>query len=65
MIQKVVRLRWLIEEKQANVLIEIGAGVYPRARKLLFDVGVDVLVAGSFVFSAEYPKMTIHQLKNN
>ena len=63
-IQKVIRLRRLIEEKQANVLIEIDGGVNLETGKLLFDAGADVLVAGSFVFSAENPKMTIHQLKN-
>lgn len=63
-IQKVVRLRELIEEKQANVLIEIDGGVNFETAKLLFDAGADVLVAGSFVFGAENPMMTIHQLKN-
>ena len=63
-IQKVIRLRRLIEEKQANVMIEIDGGVNLETGKLLFDAGADVLVAGSFVFSAENPKMTIHQLKN-
>ncbi|MCX6238842.1 MAG: ribulose-phosphate 3-epimerase [Bacteroidia bacterium] len=63
-IQKVIRLRRLIEEKQANVLIEIDGGVNFETGKRLFDAGADVLVAGSFVFGAEDPKLTIHQLKN-
>ena len=63
-IQKVIRLRRLVEEKQANVLIEIDGGVNFETGKLLFDAGADVLVAGSFVFGAQNPAMAIHQLKN-
>jgi len=62
--QKVIRLRRLIEEKQATALIEIDGGVNLETGKLLFEAGADVLVAGSFVFGAENPMMTIHQLKN-
>jgi len=62
--QKVVRLKQLIEEKQANVLIEIDGGVNFETGKLLYEAGTDVLVAGSFVFGSENPMMTIHQLKN-
>jgi len=62
--QKVVRLRRLIEEKQATALIEIDGGVNLETGKLLFEAGADVLVAGSFVFGAENPMMTIRQLKN-
>ena len=62
--QKVVRLKQLIEEKQANVLIEIDGGVNFETGKLLYEAGADVLVAGSFVFGSENPMMTIHQLKN-
>lgn len=62
--EKVVRLKQLIEEKQANVLIEIDGGVNFETGKLLFEAGADVLVAGSFVFGSENPMMTIHQLKN-
>ena len=63
-IQKVIRLRKLIEEKHANVLIEVDGGINFETGKLLFDAGADVLVAGSFIFGAENPAMTIHQLKN-
>jgi len=62
--QKVIRLRRLIEEKNATAIIEIDGGVNLETGKLLFEAGADVLVAGSFVFGAENPMMTIHQLKN-
>jgi ribulose-phosphate 3-epimerase len=63
-IQKVIRLRKLIEEKHANVLIEIDGGINFETGKLLFEAGADVLVAGSFIFGAENQEKTIHQLKN-
>lgn len=62
--QKVIRLRRLIEEKEANTLIEIDGGVNLGTGKLLFEAGADVLVAGSFIFDAENPVRTIHQLRN-
>ena len=62
--QKVIRLRRLIEEKQATALIEIDGGVNLETGKLLFEAGADVLVAGSFVFGSENPALTIHKLKN-
>jgi ribulose-phosphate 3-epimerase len=62
--QKVARLRRLIEEKHASAIIEVDGGVNFETGKLLFEAGADVLVAGSFVFGAENPAMTIHQLKN-
>ena len=62
--QKVIRLRRLIEERQANTLIEIDGGVNLETGKLLFEAGADVLVAGSFVFDASDPIQTIHQLRN-
>ena len=62
--RKVVKLRRLIEEKGAKTLIEIDGGVNLETGKLLFEAGADVLVAGSFIFNAENPVQTIHQLKN-
>jgi ribulose-phosphate 3-epimerase len=61
--QKVVRLKRLIVEKQANTLIEIDGGVNFETGKLLFEAGADVLVAGSFVFGSKDPAETIKELK--
>ena len=63
-IQKVTRLRRLIEEKNAKALIEVDGGVNFETGKLLFDAGADVLVAGNFIFTAKDPALTIHELKN-
>ena len=61
--QKVVRLKRLITEKQANTLIEIDGGVNFETGKLLFEAGADVLVAGSFVFGSKDPIEAIKALK--
>lgn len=63
-VQKVEKLRLLIDKKGADVLIEVDGGVNFETGKLLFDAGADVLVAGNFVFSAADPMKAIHDLKN-
>lgn len=62
-LSKVDDLKDLILQKNSQALIEIDGGVDMSTGKLLVDAGVDVLVAGSFVFSAENPKERIHELK--
>ena len=63
-VQKVSALKNLIERKQLNTLIEVDGGVNLSTGKQLLDAGADVLVAGSFVFSADDPIDTIHLLKS-
>lgn len=63
-LSKVDDLKDLILQKNSQTLIEIDGGVDLDTGKLLVDAGADVLVAGSFVFSAEDPKERIHQLKS-
>lgn len=60
---KVAKLKALIQSRNASTLIEIDGGVTSLNAKTLADAGADVLVAGSFVFSAKNPTETIHQLK--
>jgi ribulose-phosphate 3-epimerase len=61
---KVRQLKSLINQKGANTMIEIDGGVNQSNAPLLLEAGADVLVAGSFVFSAENPLETIRSLKN-
>ena len=61
-IQKVKRLRRLIDERGANVLIEVDGGVQAETAPRLVQAGVDVLVSGSYVFKSPTPEQTIHQL---
>lgn len=61
---KVIKLRRLIESKNANALIEVDGGVNFETGKKLFEAGADILVAGSFVFGSDNPEETITKLKN-
>ena len=60
---KIHTLKQMIEEKGLQTLIEIDGGVNPQNSHLLYEVGADVLVAGSAVFASENPEETIKQLK--
>jgi ribulose-phosphate 3-epimerase len=60
---KVKKLKALIKRKNAATLIEIDGGVTNKNAKQLVDAGADVLVAGSYVFSAQNPTATIADLK--
>lgn len=59
---KVRRLRKLIAESGSNALIEIDGGVNAETAPKLLEAGADVLVAGSYVFSATDPVATIEGL---
>lgn len=62
--KKVQQLRTMIDNAKSACTIEIDGGVnYDTGQKLL-DAGANVLVAGSFVFSAENPKAIISGLKS-
>lgn len=60
---KVLKLKALIEQKNASTIIEIDGGVTTKNAKQLLEAGADVLVAGSFVFNSTDPINIIHQLK--
>ena len=55
-------LRALIDANDASTLIEIDGGVTDQKATQLIDAGADVLVAGSYVFSAADPLSTIASL---
>lgn len=63
-VDKLVRLKRLIQDSNADTLIEIDGGVDDKTGQLLVDKGADVLVAGSYVFSNENPIQTISKLKS-
>ena len=62
-IDKVKRLRKLIEEKGANTMIEVDGGVQEETAPRLVAAGVDVLVSGSYVFKSATPEAIIHSLR--
>ena len=59
-IDKVKRLRQLIEEKGSKALIEVDGGVQGETAPRLVAAGVDVLVSGSYVFKSATPEAVIH-----
>lgn len=63
-IQKVKRLRKMIDNAQTNTLIEVDGGVNAETAPILVKAGVDVLVSGSYVFKSSDPISTIESLKN-
>jgi ribulose-phosphate 3-epimerase len=60
---KVEKLKALINKKNAKTIIEIDGGVTDKNALQLAQAGADVLVAGSYVFSAANPTATIADLK--
>ena len=63
-IQKVKRLRKMIDDAGTNTLIEVDGGVNAETAPILVKAGVDVLVSGSYVFKSSDPISTIKSLKN-
>ena len=62
-IDKVKRLRQLIEEKGSTALIEVDGGVQGETAPRLVAAGVDVLVSGSYIFKSATPEAVIHSLR--
>ena len=62
-ISKAQRLRRLIDECGSKALIEVDGGVQQETAPRLVKAGVDVLVAGSYVFGSENPEERIHGLR--
>ena len=62
-INKLKRLRQLIEVSGSKALIEIDGGVQAETAPRLVKAGADILVSGSYVFKSADPLATIHGLK--
>ena len=63
-IDKVKRLRQMINEKGSHALIEVDGGVQGQTAPRLVEAGVDVLVSGSYVFGAADPEGIIKSLRS-
>jgi ribulose-phosphate 3-epimerase len=63
-IDKVKRLKQMINDKGLETLIEVDGGVQAETAPRLVAAGVDVLVSGSYVFKAKDPLGTIKSLKD-
>ena len=62
-LDRVRRLRRIINEQHASTLIEIDGGVNLETAPQLLSAGADILVAGSAVFGAEDPCEAAAKLK--
>ena len=62
-IEKVRMLREMIDKAGAGTIIEVDGGVNLETGAALAQAGADMLVAGSFVFSAQCPQAQISALK--
>jgi ribulose-phosphate 3-epimerase len=62
-IEKVKKLKQLIQSSGSHALIQVDGGVNHDTAPRLVAAGVDVLVAGSYVFGAENPEERIKELK--
>jgi ribulose-phosphate 3-epimerase len=63
-IDKVKRLRKMIDDKGCKTLIEVDGGVQGETAPRLVAAGVDVLVSGSYVFGAKDPEAVIRGLRS-
>ncbi len=62
-INKIGRLKELIEKSGSHAVIEVDGGVNADTGRLLADAGADILVAGNYVFAANDPMKAIETLK--
>ncbi len=62
--KKVRELKEMILKRNLSILIEVDGGINLETGKRMIDVGADILVAGSFVFSNPDPMDIIHKLKS-
>ena len=62
-LDKISYLRRVIDERKLNCLIEVDGGINEETAKRCKDAGVDVLVAGSYLFGHEDVKERIALLK--
>ena len=61
--KKIQKLKKLIQDTGSHALIEVDGGISSENAGQLLQAGVDVLVAGSFVFKSREPQATIRNLK--
>lgn len=52
-LDKIRRLRKMIDDSPNEILIEVDGGVNKENSAMIWEAGVDIMVAGSAVFSAE------------
>lgn len=64
-LDKIARLKKMIDERGLDTIIEIDGGVSPKNSSAIKKAGATALVAGSAVYNAEDMVKTIAELRNN
>lgn len=62
--KKIEQLKKLINQNGSKAIIQVDGGVNINNAQALYQAGVDVLVAGNAVFSAENPMEAIAKIRN-
>lgn len=62
-LDKIRRLRGLIEESGSKAMIEVDGGINAATAPLVAAAGADMAVSGSYVFNAQDPLAVIRELK--
>ncbi|KHG34503.1 ribulose-phosphate 3-epimerase [Sulfurospirillum sp. MES] len=62
-LEKALILKEMILKRNAKTLIEVDGGVNDTNIKALADAGVDIVVAGNYVFGSDHYKNAIDSLK--
>jgi ribulose-phosphate 3-epimerase len=62
MVCKIKDLRKIIDKNSYNCFIEVDGGINSRTASVCINAGADVLVSGSYIFSAENPRLAIKSL---
>ncbi|MDK2041016.1 ribulose-phosphate 3-epimerase [Aliarcobacter butzleri] len=62
-VEKAKKLKELINKRNPNCLIEVDGGVNDKNIEILKNAGVDVVVAGSYVFGSDDYEKAIKSLK--
>ena len=62
-LDKIKRLKSLIDEKKLFTDVEVDGGVNPETARLCIEAGANILVAGNSVFSSADPAATVLKLR--
>lgn len=65
MTEKIMDLKKMIKQKNAEVLIEVDGGINEDNASDIAKAGADILVAGSAIYKSPCPAEMIRKLKNN
>ena len=56
-------MRTIIDKNDYNTLIEVDGGVNNENLRQLKEAGVDIFVAGSYIFKSKDPAETVKKMK--